>query len=311
MAQIIVEATLGRLRNLIVLIRILPVLSWGITSSLIGLGFAIHQGRQVNRIDFVLIMLFIVFIHGILSHAINDREDWISGTDRLSPGILSGGSGVVARGQFTLDDLSTIAKAALFMIGFTAAYFVWRTGVVILIFLALGFFAAVAYSCGPLRLAYRPFLGEWLCGFPAVSACAVGTFYVLTGTINGTILWAGAIHALLAIGLLMHHHQSDIDSDLQAFPRKYTTVAMVSLTMGRRKTIWVGFIYFLLAVLAGIVGAVVLDPVFWVTVPAASGCMLVTATTIPDDILNITAREYLLYALIIAAGITQTGLLIA
>ena len=47
----------------------------------------------------------------------------------------------------------------------------------------------------------------------AVAACA-GYFYVLTEP-QPAVLAAGAIHGLLAIGLLMHHHLSDIPADLR------------------------------------------------------------------------------------------------
>jgi 1,4-dihydroxy-2-naphthoate octaprenyltransferase len=298
-----------RFKALIALIRILPVVSWGITSSLIGLGFAYIINNNIHWFDYGLILLLIVLIHGVLSHAANDREDWLSGTDQLSPGILSGGSGVVARGQYTLEDLLSISYAALIMACIIAGYFIWLIGPTILILLALAFWSAIAYSCAPLRLAYRPLLGEWLCGFPAVLGCSVGTYYVLTNTVHGIVLVAGAIHSLLAIGLLMHHHLSDISSDLLAIPRKFTTVAMVGMTMGMTKTPWVEFVYFLLAFLLGVAGVIFFHPVFWITVLVTLGCMAVALFTIPEDILSVTAKEYLLYGLIIGHAITQAILL--
>lgn len=309
MTELVIHSIPQRLKALYTLIRILPVLSWGITSSLVGLGFAYTINKKINWLDYALIVLVIVLIHGVLSHAFNDREDWLSGTDQLSPGILSGGSGVVARSLYTLEELSLMGKTALLAACIIALYFVWQVGPSILILLALAFWSSIAYSCAPLRLAYHPLAGEWLCGFPSVYGCAVGTFYVLTHTVNGIIFIAGAIHALLAIGLLMHHHLSDISSDLQSTPRKLTTVALVSLIKGMEKTTLVEFVYFCLALLLGIAGALFFHPVFWVTVPAALCCMLIAITTVPEDIMSITIQEYILYALIIGDAVTKTTLL--
>lgn len=309
MTELIVRYTPQRLKALYTLIRIIPVLSWGITSSLVGLGFAYTIDKKIHWFDYGLIFLLIVLIHGVVSHAFNDREDWLSGTDQLSPGILSGGSGVVANNQYTLEELSLIGKTTLLMVCIIAIYFIWRVGPPILILLAVAIWSALAYSCPPLRLAYHPLSGEWLCGFPAVLGCAVGTFYVLTHTIHGIVLLAGAIHALYAIGLLMHHHLSDISSDLQSTPRKVTTVALVSITLGMAKTPVVEFVYFLLVFLLGIVGALFYHPVFWITILLALGCIVISLTTDPEDILAITRQEYLLYALIIGDAVTKTSML--
>ncbi|MCX5780019.1 MAG: prenyltransferase, partial [Firmicutes bacterium] len=309
MTEPMVHSIPQRLKALYTLIRILPVLSWGISSSLVGLGFAYSLDNKVNWFNYGLIILFIVLVHGVLSHAFNDREDWLSGTDQLSPGILSGGSGVIANQQYSLDELSLVGKAAILTATIIALYFTWQIGPSILFFLAIAFWSAIAYSCAPLKLSYHPFVGEWLCGFPAVFGCAVGTFYVLTNTVTVIILIAGTIQALLAIGLLMHHHLSDISSDLQATPRKLTTVAWVRITLGMAKTTWVEFVYFLLALLLGVIGILFFHPVFWVTILVALGCMAVALTTLPEDIPSITAKEYLLYALIIGDAVIKTALL--
>lgn len=298
-----------KLKAIFTLIRFLPTLSWGIASSLLGLGFAYTANGYVHWTDYGLILVFILLVHGVSSHAYNDREDWLSGTDPLSPGILSGGTGVIARSQFTLRELSLIGKSSLMMAFLIAGYFAYRIGPSILLFLAIAFWAATAYSIPPLRLAYRPFAGEWLCGFPAVAGCAVGTFYVLGGTINGLVLNAGAIHALLAIGLLMHHHLSDISSDLQAVPQKITTVALISLKLGLRKTPWVESAYFLMALVLGVLGGILFHPVFWVTVVTALGCVAVAFTTDPEDMVGLAQRQYLIYGWIIGDAVIKTGLL--
>jgi len=298
-----------RLKALYTLIRIFPTLSWGISSSFLGLGFAYTVDSQIRWFDYGLILLFIVLVHGVLAHAYNDREDWLSGTDQLSPGILSGGSGVVGSSQYTLVELSLIGKIAFLLSCMIAIYFLWRVGPSILILLAIAFWSAIAYSCAPLRLAYHPFAGEWLCGFPAVLGCAVGTYFVLTNTVHGAVVIAGSIHALLAIGLLMHHHLSDISSDLQAVPPKLTTVALVSIKLGMRRTPYVELAYFLLALIMGVLGCIFFHPVFWVTIPTTLGCMGIALTTNPEDIIGVAKRQYWIYGLIIGDAVIKTALL--
>lgn len=305
MTGTIVYAIPQRVKALYTLIRVVPVLSWGISSSLVGLGFAYTENKNISWITYSLILLLITLIHGVVSHAYNDREDWLSGTDQQSPGILSGGSGVVAQGQYSPGDLLWVGRAALLLVLLIAGYFLWRFGPTILILLAVAVWSALAYSCAPLRLAYHPLTGEWLCAFPAVFASVVGTFYVLTGTLKPVVLVAGGIHALLAIGLLMHHHISDISSDLQATPCKLTTVALVGSTLGMQSTPLVELLYFLLALLLGVVGGIFFHPVFWITVPTALGCMAAALTTIPEDIISITNKEYLLYWLIISDAVVK------
>lgn len=310
MTEIIVYAVPQRLRALYTLIRVVPVLSWGISSSLVGLGFSYNMNNRISWLDYSLILLLIILIHGVFSHALNDREDWLSGTDQLSPGILSGGSGVIAQGQYSLEELLWIGRSALLLALLITGYFLWSFGPSLLIVLAVAVWSALAYSCTPLRLAYHPLTGEWLCAFPAVFACTVGTFYVLTNTLKPVVLIAGGIHALLAIGLLMHHHISDISSDLQANPCKLTTVALVGSSMGMNRTPIVELLYFLLALLMGVLGGLSFHPVFWITVPVALGCMVVALTTIPEDIISITNKEYLLYWLIIGDAVIKTVLLL-
>ncbi|MGI5921007.1 MAG: prenyltransferase [Syntrophomonadaceae bacterium] len=309
MTELIIRAIPQQFKALYTLSRVLPVLSWGITSSLVGLGCAHAVNNTIHWLDYGLIVMFIIVVHGILSHAINDREDWLSGTDQLSPGILSGGSGVILKRQYTLAELSFVGKSALGTACIIAIYLIGSAGLLVMPFLALAVWSALAYSCPPLRLSYHPLAGEWLCGFPAVWGCAVGTFYVLTHHINGMVVIAGAIHALLAIGLLMHHHLSDISSDLQSTPRKLTSVALVGVTFGMPKTIWVESVYFLLALLLAVIGVWFFHPVFWITILTSAGCLKAALTTVPEDISSITNREYFLYALIIGDAVIKMAVL--
>ena len=69
MTELIIHSIPQRLKALYTLIRLLPTLSWGITSSLLGLGFAYAMDYKIRWFDYGLILLFIVLVHGVLSHA--------------------------------------------------------------------------------------------------------------------------------------------------------------------------------------------------------------------------------------------------
>ncbi|MBP1760460.1 MAG: prenyltransferase [Firmicutes bacterium] len=296
----------SKVRELYKLIRFLPVFAWGISSSLLGLGFAWQENKNLSLTTFGLIVMMIVLIHGVISHAYNDREDWLSGTDQNSPGILSGGSGVIVRGGFSLGELLWVGRTAAWSALLIGAYFWWRFGIVVVVLLVVAIWSAIAYSCAPLRLAYHPLSGEWLCAFPALFAAVTGTYYLLVFDMQPAVLIAGAIHALLAMGLLMHNHISDVSSDLTADPQKLTTVALVASKIGMPFTPLVEVLYFSMALLLGIWGGINFHPVFWITLPSALGCIIAAFTTDPEDIASITSRQYLVYVFIIGDAIVKT-----
>jgi 1,4-dihydroxy-2-naphthoate octaprenyltransferase len=295
-----------KVREFYKLIRFLPVFAWGISSSLLGMGFAWQINRQLSWLTFSLIVVLIVIIHGVASHAYNDREDWLSGTDRESPGILPGGSGVIARGGFSLMELLWAGRMAVWAALLIGAYLWWRFGMIVTVLLAVAIWSAIAYSCAPLRLSYHPLSGEWLCAFPALFAAVTGTCYLLAFDLQPAVLIAGAIHALLSMGLLMHNHISDVSSDLSADPQKLTTVALVAGKTGMSGTPMVEVIYFTLAFLLGLWGGGSFHPVLWITLPSALGCITAALATDPEDIASITSRQYLIYIFIIGDVIAKT-----
>lgn len=232
------------------LIRPVPVTGWGLAAPFVGLAAAIGEVGFAD-IDWGLLalaILVVVIIHGYLSHAINDRVDWQSGTDRYTEGVLSGGSKVLHLDLFSLGELSQIGLVALVASAALGIYVAVRAGSWVWPHLVIGIGAALAYSLPPLRLSYRPLLGEWLCALPALAAASSCTYYVAAGVVSGRAVLAGALHGLFCLGWLMEHHISDAPADLRATPRKVTTVAYVTLRWGSGAAPWVAASYFLLAI---------------------------------------------------------------
>ncbi len=244
-----------------VLFRFIPVLSWSFSAIVLGLSIVVgHLSWSVIRFrDLFLIILSAALLQGLIAHAYNDLIDWKSGTDKYSPGILSGGSRVIPKQLIRENELTSIALWSIMAVLVIALYFIYVIGYEILIFLVVGLWAAVAYSCSPLKLAYRPWLGEWLCAWPAMLICTVGTSYVLSrGRLYGESILFGMIHATFSITWLMLHHIPDIDADLRAKPPKLTTIAYIKFKSGWKGVVRVIEGYLTLTLLMSIIGGVFL-----------------------------------------------------
>lgn len=294
-----------KIKGLLILTRFLPTLSWGVSAALIGLAFALPRlGRGgVDWLSFILVQINIVLLHGVASHAINDLVDWSSGTDKLSPGFYSGGSKVIKNLFLQEKELVTITGVSILLGLLITAYLTAKHGWVIILFLLIALWSAISYSQPPFRLSYLPLAGEWLAAFPAVAATTYIGFFVLTGSLTVPVIIAGATHALLAIGLLMVHHITDIRADLMANPPKVTSVAFVAEKFGRKRCSLVAAFYFFLAVSLSL-WAIVIQPVLVVSAFFALACFLITLKVNPDSVPDVTRRESLIFGLVIAHPLT-------
>lgn len=236
----------NRWLGLALLVRWVPVASWIGGSIAIGTGAALRHWRTAGAgfaslpapsagpfpashgersLAVALIATAGVLLQGLAAHAWNDREDWRTGTDPANPALLSGGSKAVHRGLLGAAHLTWTAAGAVAAAGLIALHFTLHRGAGALLLWLIAVWAAGAYSLPPLRLAYRPLAGEWLCAWPAIVAGAAGTFYLLTGALTLPVLAAGAVHGLFCLAWLMQHHLVDVRADLAADPAKLTTPA--------------------------------------------------------------------------------------
>ncbi len=282
--------------GLLRLMRMMPVIASTICSFALGIGLALGtigpESLNLRNLWYVtLIVVAGLTLHSITGHAYNDLQDWRSGTDKFSPGILSGGAGVIEDGL--LDERKLLLAALLGILPpvLASLYFINLRGYYVLFFLLTGMWASLAYSMPPLRLSYRPLLGEWLALFPGFLACAAGSFYILTGNLNWKIVTAGIIHGLLTLGWIMQHHLPDIGADLKAIPTKLTTPAFVYITWGAGGSRLVPVAYFILAALAGVAGGFFFKPIFYLTIIPSSFCAYLAVTTDLFSVESITKRE--------------------
>ncbi|BCJ87464.1 prenyltransferase [Effusibacillus dendaii] len=285
---------LRSIKGLFTLIRIVPVLSWSFCAILLSVGFAIHDRHGLGSLPWIAICLLLLgalTLQGIVAHALNDRTDWRSGTDQKSPGILSGGSKVIRKGFYSETQLLVVGILGILLAIGLGVYLQSLTAHSVWIFILVGIWSAWSYSSYPFRLSYYPFLGEWLAAFPAMAACTLGTYYILTGSVSVPVIWAAIIHSLLCVGWLMQHHTSDIDADWEAVPQKITTVAWIASRVGKSAVPNLTASYFLLATFVSILATLAVHKIFILSVL----CSLLGASsarqTNPFNIANITFNQ--------------------
>lgn len=273
--------------------RIGPLLSWSVSAVALGWGLAVHAKgyRELNYFNLMLLLVICVLFQGFAAHAFNDREDWRSGTDRHSPGILSGGSKVIKMAGFSLYDLSFIGAAALAAGTALGLYFVYYYGLFILLLLAVGIWAAVAYTAPPVRLAYRPLLGEWLGAWPATVACTLGAYFILTGQLTWPALAVASVHGTFSVAWLMQHHLADISSDLGAAPPKRTTAAVIADRYDITAARWVVALYFLLVVGQSLLLSLWVDRILIIPAVLGTGGVYLALVTKVCQVPDITRRE--------------------
>ncbi|MRH41366.1 prenyltransferase [Aquibacillus halophilus] len=180
-----------------------------------------------------LLLLFAAFlIHGVLTHVLNDYFDDKSGTDHHSPAILSGGSRVIQMGFISASSLWRFGKILIFLLGMTVIGLVIFDFNKIAILLIIGLWGSISYSLPPLRLSYRPFVGEWLATFPSVLALGLAGAWLTLDSIPQWALQNAIINALFCIAWVMVHHIPDRDADKEATPSKITSVVWASEKFG-------------------------------------------------------------------------------
>ncbi|WP_018924372.1 prenyltransferase [Salsuginibacillus kocurii] len=181
---------------------------------------------------FIVLLVAAFTIHGVLTHAFNDYMDYRSGTDEHSPAILSGGSRVIQKGMITLPVLWFIGKWLAIVLLIIACLLALLSYYTLGFLLVVGVWAAASYSLPPLRLSYRPFLGEWCSLFPSILFLGVAGPWLILGEIP---LWAAqnaVINTFFCLAWVMVHHVPDLEADKQAVPTKRTSVVWFADTFG-------------------------------------------------------------------------------
>ncbi len=292
----------GLVAGIWTLFRVVPVLSWSVSATLVGLAAAVGATgwRPSYLLDGLLMLAGASIFQGIVAHGVNDLEDWRSGTDPRSAGILSGGSRVIPRSLLSARQVARVTWWAVWLGLACAAALYARHGSVVVPVALAGLWSAVAYTQPPLRLAYHPFAGELLAGWPAVLAIVAGAYAVLAGRPGPGVWGAAAVQATLAVAWVMQHHLPDIPADLAATPPKVTTPALFARRWGLSAGRLVPAGYFAAGALLSVLLGMALHPVFFgsgvIAGLGAREAWLTDSGAVPD----ITRRQLRMISLVAA-----------
>lgn len=289
------RAVSRRLTGAWVLLRPIATLSWTGGAWLLSVGLA--QRESLLAITWsrgFRLLVIAAIIQGWLSHSLNDRTDWRTGTDRGAREFFSGGSGVMRLGYFNSQELMRVAMLSLVLVAALAA----ARGVAwtLWLYLAVGLWGAIAYSCRPWRLSYQPLAGEWLAAFPAITACGLATYQALAGRLVFSAMAAAVLHGLLCVCWLMQHHLPDWWRDLQATPPKRTTIASLAGRLGLERARLLVVAYFMFTAALAFAFSLVSVRFAWTAALALCGAALAFA----QDVFNqrqVAARELQMVAL--------------
>lgn len=209
------------------LIRFIAVASSSvatIVSTMLPLFLYSHVPNGKLFLILLLLLFGGVYIHGVLTHILNDQADYLSGTDQNSPAILSGGSRLIQNDLITITHLSRLGKQLILATSLGILILVVAGFYKLGILLAVGLWSAWSYSLKPLQLSYKPFIGEWLSMFPAILMLGLGGAWIALDTIPEWAVQNAVINALFCSAWVMVHHIPDRNADRASSPAKVTSV---------------------------------------------------------------------------------------
>ena len=286
--------------------RTIPVLLWSYTAVALGTGLAAFEGARIDPIWILVAMALAGLIQGWETHSVNEIFDWRSGTDRdRSPRALSGGSKVVTLGLLDEKDLWIVfAVSTAGVVVLATIVGAIRAWWLVLLILG-GYIIGLAYTLPPFRTAYRPFVGEFLGGFPGVLLAGLGAYAIQALSISWTAVAALSGHALVCCAMLVVHHYLDAPADAAAVPTKRTTVVFLGTERAR---VYAAILAGAGATLYAGLGALV-HPAFLLASALTFAAAAFHIRVDPVDLRSVTRNELRVIQLGIAAGLSATILL--
>ena len=287
--------------------RLIPVLLWSYTSVVLGTSLAAWERGTFDLGLLVVALGLSGLVQGWVTHSVNEIYDWRSGTDRDSrPRALSGGSKVRNLGLLTERDLWVVFAVSSVAVALLGVYVALARAFWLLLLVLAGYVLGVAYTLPPVATAYRPFVGEWLGGFPGVLLAGLGAYGIQARTLSWTALAALSAHALVCTAMLVMHHYQDAPSDALASPPKRTTVVVLGPRRSR------AYATLLAASAAAVYGALALTvhPAFLLGAVLSLAAVVVHARTDLSRLASITRSELRIIQLGIAAGLATSVALV-
>lgn len=272
------------------LMRPVPLVIWSVPT--VVLGFLLQSHPAHGRwIALALAVVGALLLQGLVTHGLNDMFDWDSGTDQETTGIISGGSRVLVEGLMTRRQMWRVVWVAVgFYIATAFGLFLLR-GPLVWLWAGLGIWGAVSYSVPPLRLSYRPYLGEWLALMPAMVSGVMLGGMASNSTLSASLIWGALIYGVFCVASVMQHHLSDMDADWAATPRKRTTPAYWFHGLKRRPATLILLYEILAWVLAAVAMLLVWRGFLWTLVMLLAAVWITATTMVPATPRRLTARD--------------------
>lgn len=301
----------AKVKGLFMLFRVLAVMVWACTVSIVATAAVALNGKDINWIVFAFVLLMAALVQGYPAHTINEIYDWQSGSDRLPVSgeqggharsgrrLVTGGSKVIRAGLLTISELWALFYVSTAIVVVLAVAAATAHSPALLWFIVPGYLLCIFYTLPPLRLAYRPFLGEYGGGFAGIVLLVLGACYAQIFMLPWPIVLLACSLGLHYAAIMIFFHYIDFAADRQASPPKRTTVVYLGLEGSRR-----------FALLNAAVGTAVLAYMAWAQHPAYA-VLTVQGTVIllchlavrPADGQSIVrCGKYMTYA-VLAAGL--------
>jgi len=277
----VANAVQGYLKGVLQLARPLPLLTWSATS--VALGWANAPGYRSGWPGaLIMVLAGGILLQGYITHGLNDLYDWHSGTDQTTPGVISGGSHVLRAGLLTTGQMWRVVLAATFASVILLIWLASWRGSVLAALGGIALITAAAYSVPPLRLCYRPLIGEWLGIFPALVCGTLAAGFAVSERWSLQLLAVAVIQGVVCVASVMEHHLVDIDSDWAAHPRKQTSPAFWQRQVGRPgREVALGYQVVGLALSVG-AAWLIASRIWWSVLVVAVGVVIIHRTRTGD-----------------------------
>ncbi len=220
------------LRGVVGLMRPVPLAVWSVPTVTFGFLSQPFWARNWGY-ALALAVLGAVILQGLITHGLNDLYDWQSGTDLESPGVISGGSKVLLHGSLDAVGIWRTVWVSIGIYGALALGLASYRGWSVLLWAGMGLAGSIVYSVPPMRLSYRPGLGEWVALFPAMLSGVLLGALAANPALSSESIIAAVWYGVFCVASVMQHHFSDIGADWASHPQKRTTPAYWHRALGR------------------------------------------------------------------------------
>lgn len=185
---------------------------------LVGSALALHDGVFVPGP--ALSALICALLIQIGTNFSNDLLDFQAGADTEN---RTGPARAVANRWITEREMLVGTILAFGLTVPLGLYLIWVAGWPVLVIGLLSIAAGIAYTTGPLPLAYNGLGDLFVFIFFGLVATA-GTYYVQAGAIDGFVLWGSVPAGALVTNILVVNNYRDIDTDRETQKRTLATI---------------------------------------------------------------------------------------